>query len=260
MFIPRAIAAAATLASGVLVPLYLDPQSGPDCTPWAPLISTIQAHPTVPFWVVINPNSGPGNRGAQAPAAYQQCVPKLRAANVKVLGYVPTGYGAAKRRGGVLQDTNTYAGWKTAYRPDGIFFDEVSGNAADVSTYANYASQAREVFGRGKGYVAFNPGAAPSSTKYYGLADLLLSAEKMYDDFDPSDLTLGSSTQAQKQAVVLTDGPSTPPDSLIETLITDDHIKAFYVTDDTQANNGNPYDSLPSDLDDFVAAIQSAQS
>lgn len=73
-------------------------------------------------------------------------------------------------------------------------------------------------------------------------------------------LSLGSSTPATKQAVVLTDGPSTPPTSLISTLITQDHVKAFYVTTDSQANGANPYDNLPTDLESFVAAIQSAQA
>ena len=78
--------------------------------------------------------------------------------------------------------------------------------------------------------------------------------------YSPSQLSLGSSTPASKQAVVLTDGPSTPPTSLISQLITTDHVGTFWVTDDTQANGGNPYDTLPSDLGAFVNAIRAAQS
>ncbi|KAI0824687.1 Spherulation-specific family 4 [Trametes gibbosa] len=262
MYIPRAIAAAATLASGVLVPLYIDPGSGSNCSSWAPLISTIQAHPTVPFWAVINPNSGPGKRGSQAPAAYQQCIPTLRAAsaNVVVLGYVPTAYGAPSKRAGVARDVDTYAGWRgAAYRPDGVFFDEVSGTGADVAVYKGFAAHAKAAFRSGRGFVAMNPGIAPSSTKYYGIADILLTAENFYSKFKASDLSLGSATPASKQAVVLTDGPSTPPTALISTLIAQDHVKAFYVTTDSQANGANPYDDLPTDLETFVAAVQAAQ-
>ena len=75
-----------------------------------------------------------------------------------------------------------------------------------------------------------------------------------------SQLSLGSATPPAKQAVVLHDGPSTPPTSLISQLITTDKIKAFYVTDDTQANNGNPYDDLPTDLENFIAAVEAAQT
>ncbi len=35
-----AAAAAATLSSGLLIPLYVNPVGGPDCSGWAPLLST----------------------------------------------------------------------------------------------------------------------------------------------------------------------------------------------------------------------------
>ena len=45
MHLSRAAAsAAATLASGVLIPLYIDPVGGPDCSGWASLLSTSVAH------------------------------------------------------------------------------------------------------------------------------------------------------------------------------------------------------------------------
>lgn len=166
---------------------------------------SIQAHPTVPFWAVINPNSGPGKTGSQAPTEFQQCIPKLRAANVVVLGYVPTSEGVASRRAGVTKDVDTYANWKAAYRPDGIFFDEVSGKSSDLTTYKGFASHAKTVFRSGKGFVnstgiwcrhpkhipdgiclpqiAMNPGTAPSSTQYYGITDILLTAENFYSTF-----------------------------------------------------------------------------
>ncbi len=59
---------------------------------------------------------------------------------------------------------------------------------------------------------------------------------------------------------MLHDGPLSPPTSLISQLITTDDIKAFYVTDDVQANNQNPYDMLPTDLESFVTAIEAAAS
>ncbi|KAL7282224.1 hypothetical protein ACG7TL_003693 [Trametes sanguinea] len=279
MIVPRALlAAAATLSSGVLIPFYIDPLDT-KCTPWVPLFNTIAAHPTVPFWVVINPNSGPGNIGGQAPKTYRACIPKLRAPNVVILGYVHTSYGKASRKAGVTQDVNTYAGWNATYRPDGIFFDEVSGEKKDLATYKGFVSHARPLFNGGNGFVSdfvpsavqysqrltfapkisLNPGTAPDDSDYYTIADLVLSDELFYDQFDPSTLQLGSATPPSKQAIVLTDGPSTPPTSLIEQVVTQDHIKAFYVTTDSQANGANPYDDLPTDLESYIAAIQAAQ-
>ncbi|KAI0722264.1 Spherulation-specific family 4 [Cerioporus squamosus] len=254
--LPRAAAAAAaTLSSGVLIPLYINPVGSPDCSGWAPLLSTITAHPTVPFWTIINPNSGPGNPNTQAGPEYQQCIPQLlNKPNVVVLGYVATFEGTSSHQARATTDINTYNGWAVAYRPDGIFFDQVSGLSADFATYQTFTSHASSLFN----FVALNPGSAPQDTRYYNLADLLLTAENFFNQFTPSQLSLNSSTPASKQAVVLHDGPSTPSTSLISQLITTDRIKAFYVTDDVQANNQNPYDMLPTDLESFVAAVQAA--
>ena len=107
----------------------------------------ITAHPSVPFYTIINPNSGPGDPNTQAGPEYQQCMPQLlNKTNVVVLGYVATGYGAQSEQARVTTDVNTYHGWRAAYRPDGIFFDEVSGLAADFATYQTFASHARSLF------------------------------------------------------------------------------------------------------------------
>ncbi|KAI0677015.1 Spherulation-specific family 4 [Trametes maxima] len=260
MHLARAItAAAATLSSGVLVPLYINPIGGSDCSGWAPLLDSIKAHPDVPFWAIINPASGPGAHGSQPGAEYQQCIPVLRAPNVVVLGYVATWEGDADKQTGVGQDVDTYAGWGAAYRPDGIFFDQVSGQSGQLPTYRGFVSHARPLFNGGNGFITLNPGTAPQDTAYYGIADLILSAENFFDKFKTSDLSLGSSTPASKQAVVLTDGPSSPPTSLISQLISTDHIKALYVTTDSQASGANPYDDLPTDLEKFIAAVENAQ-
>ncbi|KAI0332427.1 hypothetical protein GY45DRAFT_1433108 [Cubamyces sp. BRFM 1775] len=262
MFIPRALtAAAATLSTGVLIPLYIDPVGGPDCSGWGSLLTSIKAHPSVPVWAVINPASGPGAHGSQAPIEYQQCIPVLRAAapSVVVLGYVATWEGEASAQSGVNADVDTYAGWDSTYRPDGIFFDQVSGLSGDLATYRGFESRARPLFKDGSGFIALNPGTAPSDNDYYSIADILLTAENFFDKFSVSDLSLGTSTPVSKQAVVLTDGPSSPPTSLISQLITTDHIKAFYVTTDSQAGGANPYDDLPTDLEAYIAAVEAAQ-
>ncbi|PIL36914.1 hypothetical protein GSI_00604 [Ganoderma sinense ZZ0214-1] len=255
---PAATSAAATLFSGVLIPLYINPVGGPGCSGWGSLLSTIAAHPTVPYYAVINPNSGPGGAGTQPGAEYQQCIPILRAASdsVVVLGYVPSWEADSSKAAGVISDVNTYAGWSSSYRVDGIFFDQVSGAASDFSAYTNYTSHARQTFD----FIALNPGAAPADTDYYDLADILLTAENFYDQFSPSQLSLGSATPPSQQAIVLTDAPSTPPTALISKLITTDKVGAFWVTDDSQANGANPYDTLPADIETFVAAIVAAQA
>ncbi|KAH8106065.1 Spherulation-specific family 4-domain-containing protein [Cristinia sonorae] len=250
------LARLASLATGIIVPLYIFPGDPGICASWTPLINSITAQPNLRFHVIINPNSGPGTT-AQPDASYQSCVAKLKHPNVELVGYVPTGFGS-RAQSAVTADINTYAGWASAYALDGIFFDEVSGTAGDLGKYTTYVSHARQVLKGGSGAVTLNPGAQPTAG-YFGIADLVATREDFFNDFSPSQLTLGSSTPANKQAVILHDAPSAPPSSIISQLVATDRIGALYITDDVQANNGNPYDSLPSDLAAFVSAVAAAQ-
>jgi Spherulation-specific family 4 len=105
----------------------------------------------VSFYVIVNPNSGPGAAGTQPDANYQACIAQLRTAgaangNLKILGYVPTGH-AADSSAAVMSQIDTYSQWSSAYRPDGIFFDEVSQLAVDLTLYQSYSSKVHADFG-----------------------------------------------------------------------------------------------------------------
>ena len=115
-----------------------------DSTPSA----SITAHPSVPYYAVINPNSGPGDANTQPGLEYQQCIPILKAASssVTVLGYVATFEADSAKAAGVLQDVHTYAQWDSSYGVQGIFFDQVSGATADFAAYQNYTGEARKTF------------------------------------------------------------------------------------------------------------------
>ncbi|KAI0091889.1 Spherulation-specific family 4 [Irpex rosettiformis] len=240
------------LGSGVLVPLYIDP-ADTSCSAWTPLLNAISAHPAVPFYVIINPNSGP----VPTPdTGYQTCIPRLKASpSVTVVGYVPTTTGAASIDA-VNSATAQYAAWGSAYRPQGIFFDEVNPTSRLLSKYTNWTNTAKATLNDGHGYVILNPGASVGSqTTYFNIADQIVTAEDFYDQFSPSQLTFSSSSPAAKQAVILTDAPSAPPASLISQLVATDNIGSLYITDDTQANGANPYDTLPTQFATFVADI-----
>jgi hypothetical protein len=78
--------------------------------------------------------------------------------------------------------------------------------------------------------------------------------------YSPSLYTIGPSTPAAKQAVILTDSPSALPSSTINQIVQNDKIGALYITDDVQVNDQNPYDSFPSYWNNFVDAVQVAAS
>lgn len=70
----------------------------------------------------------------------------------------------------------------------------------------------------------------------------------------PSQLSITPASPAAKQAVILTDA-FTFPSSVVSQLVSGNHIGSLWVTDDTQANQQNPYDTLPSYLTTFVNAV-----
>lgn len=72
--------------------------------------------------------------------------------------------------------------------------------------------------------------------------------------YSPSQLSITPTSPAAKQAVILTDA-FTFPSSVVSQLVSGDHIGSIWVTDDTQANQQNPYDTLPSYLTTFVNAV-----
>ncbi|KAG8732808.1 hypothetical protein FRC11_010826 [Ceratobasidium sp. 423] len=231
----------AALASGIILPLYIYP--GDNCASWTKAIS-----------------AGPGGLYTQPDANYQACVPKLRPAvnpNVKLIGYVATGYGN-KAQSTVHAEVDTYAQWGSAYKLDGIFYDEVLAESSARSIYSGYTSYAKSKIPNA--FVSLNPGTKPGDTAFYNFADQILSVENYFNNFSPSLYTVSSSTPAAKQAFILTDSPSTVPTSTIDQIIKTDKIGALYITDDAQANGQNPYDSFPSYWTSFVDAVQAAAS
>lgn len=122
--------------------------------------------------------------------------------------------------------------------------------------------------------IILNPGGSVGSTGYFNIANQIITIENYYSSFrcansqldctiesiltvslSPSQLTIDSTHPANQQAVILHDAPSTPPSSLISQLVGSDKVASVYITDDTQANNGNPYDSFPSQFASFVSTV-----
>ncbi|CEL51605.1 Spherulin-4 OS=Physarum polycephalum PE=2 SV=1 [Rhizoctonia solani AG-1 IB] len=250
--------ARAALSSGIIFPLYFYPFE--NCSGWTDAISAAASHPNLPFYFIVNPNSGPGGLYTQPDANYQACVPKLRGSpNVKLIGYVRTEYGKIAQST-VQAEVDTYAQWNSAYKLDGIFFDEVLAQSSARTLYSGYTSYAKSKIPNA--FVSLNPGTKPDDTNFYNFADQILSAEKYFSEFSSSTYTVGPSTPAAKQAIILTDSPSDIQDitSTVNKIIKTDRIGALYITDDVQANRQNPYDSFPTYWTDFVNAVQSAAS
>jgi hypothetical protein len=142
-----------------LIPAYVPPHE----------LAALAAGTNPPRMVVVNPDSGPG---AGEGRAYAEAVRTLQAAGIRVLGYVPTTYGA-RPLADVLADVRRYLAW---YRVDGIFFDEASSDAALLPYYHALSRQAR---GGADRLVVLNPGVPPAAG-YFDLADVVVTFEGPY--------------------------------------------------------------------------------
>ncbi len=105
--------------TGLLIPMYVYPENVHTNAAYNRLIDLKKRYETVPFWVIVNPASGPGT---QVDANYTKAIDRLQGAGCVVLGYVSTSY--AKRT--VDEVSADLDRWRKFYpRTHGIFFDEM---------------------------------------------------------------------------------------------------------------------------------------
>ncbi len=167
----------------ILLPLYLYP--GPNATAWTSVTTTIAAHPTVTFEVVINPNTGPGTPSFPTDQNIIAGIAALNSyPNVHTVGYVET-YHASRDIAAVNADIDTYAKWASYADANiaigGIYFDDVSSETSSTvySYYETVAAHARSAMPGSATKVVFNPGyRAPM--QLFAYADLIVEFEDSY--------------------------------------------------------------------------------
>jgi hypothetical protein len=163
-----ALAGAAFAASRAAAPVHSCPGSLMPAYLHPPQLLALARRPALPRYVVVNPDSGPG------PAAredYRRAIAALRAAGARVLGYVPTGWGArplADARGDIAR----YRDW---YGVDGVFLDEAAHTELSLPYYAALAAHA-------DGTVVVNPGVVPARA-YFDVADVVVTYEGPIDGY-----------------------------------------------------------------------------
>src|SRR5712692_5067107 len=150
-FASAATSSTGVTRTGVMISLYISPTSntcgqygGPGTSNcYDAIISVHNLHPSVPMVAKVNPASGPGT----APdVTHLNGYNKLKAAGITVLGYVPTHYAADPNKSIAISEGKIDA-YKNWYNLDGIFFDEMSNNAADAPYYSTVSNYAKNVDG-----------------------------------------------------------------------------------------------------------------
>lgn len=207
---------------GTIVPLY----SYPTEAPWAAVAAAAEALPDARIVVIANPDNGPG---IVFDPHYADGITLLQAAGVTVIGYVYTQY-SDRNAGQVEDDIDAWA----AYYPtvDGIFFDEMSTDAADIPYYQQLDAHATAA---GLDFTVGNPGT-DSIPDYVGVVDVLVVYESAGlpsgNDFDWHAAHAPDNFAIIPYAVTDPTGIAAFRDT----------IRWIYATDDDLPN---PWDTLP---------------
>ncbi|CAK7246163.1 MAG: hypothetical protein STHCBS139747_007786 [Sporothrix thermara] len=190
-----ASAAAATAPVGLLVPLYEYPSAGAPTTDWQALIDAIDAHPQLPFYVVINDNNGPPY-APNPPEAMPDWAPWISAvnsrSNAKAIGYIWTD-SSTRDYATLTTAVDQYAAWTTDagfsnnasmydIHIDGIFFDEIDTQVSKLANNTALTTYAKQAFAARGGPIVLNPGVLveSGSESLFDLADSILQLETCY--------------------------------------------------------------------------------
>ncbi|KAJ5856226.1 CAZyme family GH135 [Penicillium soppii] len=204
-------------STGVIVPLYAWP--GTDV--WNTVYESIAAHPSTPFYLIVNPSTGPG--ATEYPEdAYITAIAKLNSySNAKVLGYTYTNHGS-RAISEVESDIATYAKWSTYAGTDisvaGVFFDQTP-SGEDPSFLPYFQQLSSTTKGSNLNTVVFNPGVkiVADVEAWFAAADFIVEYENTYTNWlalAPSEHFSGEANYA-KDAIILN---QTPADASIDTV------------------------------------------
>jgi hypothetical protein len=168
------------LSTGLLIPLY----SWPGTNAWDTIYTSIAAYPTVPFYLIVNPSTGPGET-VYPEAAFITAIAKLNSyPNARVLGYTHTLHGT-RPSFDVENDIAAYANWSSYTERNialsGIFFDQVS-DGEDGSKLAYFQRLAQISKSGGLETVVFNPGVrvVGDVEGWFAAADFVVECEDTY--------------------------------------------------------------------------------
>ncbi|KAK0624031.1 spherulin 4-like cell surface [Immersiella caudata] len=186
-------AAVASAKVGLLLPLYEYPTTLSGIDDWTASLDAMDAHPDLPFHVIINNNGG---------APYAETIPsnikdwaKLLGdlnsrSKTSLIGYISTS-SSARSLDDVKRGIDQYAAWKTHegweeppvqhnIQIDGIFLDEIDTNPHQLKYNQEVAKHAKKAFPSGT--VILNPGSTveEGSESLVDLADSVVAIETCY--------------------------------------------------------------------------------
>lgn len=241
--------------AGLLVPMYIYPANIHTNADYNRLIELKKQFPTIPFWVIVNPASGPGT---QVDANYTKAIDRLRGAGCVCLGYVRTDY-AKRSVSDVKKDLDLWLKLYSAIQ--GVFFDEMIYEDTDrgVQQQLAFKEHARSI---GLWPIVANPGTdTPSRYFAANVADVIVVHEG--DAWAKEDRLKGdyfggySDYPPFTRAVLL---HSLPKLDVVQLRMTTKYARWIYVTEDPyrpgDPKADNPWDSLSKHLPEICESLK----
>lgn len=226
--------ASTVISTGLLVPLY----AWPGIDAWNTIYDSIAAHPSIPFYLIINPSTGPGDT-AYPEEVFITAIGKLNSyANANVIGYTHTKQGT-RSSSEVEKDIAAYAKWATYtgknIRLSGIFFDEAA-NGEDPSKLPYFENLSRNSKSSGLNTVIFNPGVklAADVGKWFAAADFIVEYENTYANWvalAPHE-HFSTPDHYERSAVILNQTPGDANVDHVVRLAKDMGLGAIYLASD----------------------------
>ncbi|OQD87940.1 hypothetical protein PENSOL_c075G08256 [Penicillium solitum] len=226
--------ASTVISTGLLVPLY----AWPGIDAWNTIYDSIEAHPSIPFYLIINPSTGPGDT-EYPEEVFITAIAKLNSySNAKVLGYTHTKQGT-RSSSEVEKDIATYAKWATYtgknIRLSGIFFDEAA-NGKDPRKLAYFENLSRKSKSSGLSTVIFNPGVklVADVGKWFAAADFIVECENTYANWVAlaPDEHFSTPDHYEKSAAILNQTPGDADVGDVVRLAKDMGLGAIYLASD----------------------------
>lgn len=230
----------------ILIPLYSYPNwYDSENYLWQELIDLQAKYPNAQMVAIVNPNNG---EFREQNSDYKRGIEELVAANIQVVGYVYTQY-ANRDTQTVIDDIQAWSDFYKVEGVSGIFFDEVSTNAADLPHYTNLSNEA---IARGLDFVILNPGITTDQAYINsGIADVVVSYENPNRGLlENPPSSYNEPTSNTQLSLLIYEMEDNTTDDLIA--FAREHQFAYiYFTDD--GFDGNPWDSLSTYFEEQIS-------
>ncbi|ORY53467.1 hypothetical protein BCR33DRAFT_710888 [Rhizoclosmatium globosum] len=211
----------------LIVPAYFDSHS----LNWVSVANKAK-HSNVKS-LIFSPSHGPGSTKDDSYAAVRAAVGY---SNITVYGFVDTQSGK-KALSDVQSELQLYIDW---YKVDGIYLDNVSGVAADLSYYADVSNSIRKQLLK----VVINPRKYPDEA-YVTISDILVAYEGTLDNYATLNVPSWARTyKASKFAYIFYSAQGVSSLNDAKTIAASNNVGNLYVTD-----GDNSYNTLPTYFD-----------